>query len=100
VNCLICQGRSKVTSSQSSSEGVRRVRECILCGGRWSTHEMFHMKLKVVRKPKPKPRLQAKPPRGKNGPRKNQPKRKKKSSARVYTRSLLDRDDLDFDDDF
>ena len=98
MDCSACQGRSKVTSSQKSSEGVKRVRECILCGGRWSTREMFHVKLKVVSKPKPKPRvrakLQAKPPRVRKG------SKKKKRSAYVYTRSLLDRDDLDFDDDW
>lgn len=94
MDCAECQGRSKVTSSQKSSEGVKRVRECILCGGRWSTVEMFHVKLKVVikPKPKPKPKLQAKPPRVRKR------SKKKKSSAYVYTRSLLDRDDLDFDD--
>ena len=97
MDCQACQGKSKVTSSQKSSEGVKRVRQCILCGARWSTVEMFHVKLKVVRKPKPKPRLQAK---RQAKPARVRKRAKKKRSAYVYTRNLIDRDDLDFEDDW
>ena len=54
MDCADCQGGSKVTSSQKSSEGVKRVRQCVDCGSRWSTHEMFHVKLKVYKKLKEK----------------------------------------------
>ena len=40
MNCPYCSGlESRVIDSRSLSEGVRRRRECIACGARFSTYE-------------------------------------------------------------
>ena len=120
MDCINCEGRSGVLETLRHPQNenplasaiclpeIRRIRGCKLCGFRWSTIERFEKQLEVVvkpkPKPKPKPKLKLKPkPKPKTKPKtklKRKRKRKKKA-VRVYTRLLLDRDDLDiFDDDY
>ena len=50
MDCMECEGRSRVLETERVSRGVKRVRRCQLCGVRWTTferlHEMFHVKPK------------------------------------------------------
>ena len=54
MDCMECEGRSRVLETERVSRGVKRVRRCQLCGVRWTTyerlHEMFHVKPKGVGK--------------------------------------------------
>mgnify|MGYP003661523469 FL=1 len=54
MDCMECEGRSRVLETERVSRGVKRVRRCQLCGVRWTTyerlHEMFHVKHKEVGK--------------------------------------------------
>ena len=116
MDCINCEGRSGVLETLRHPQNenplasaiclpeIRRIRGCKLCGFRWSTIERFEKQLEVVVKPKPKPKLKPKPKPKLKPKLKPKPKRKrkrKKKVVRVYTRSLLDRDDLDiFDDDY
>jgi len=43
MNCPYCgHSDSKVIDSRDASEGVRRRRKCLRCGGRFTTYERFH----------------------------------------------------------
>tara|TARA_B100001094_G_scaffold119784_1_gene115441 strand:- start:65 stop:322 length:258 start_codon:yes stop_codon:yes gene_type:complete len=85
MDCLECRGRSGVIETERLCDGVRRVRECKLCGVKWVTMERFHVKLKGVRKPR------------KKKPKKRVRVRKIRSKESVsYARSVLDNDDYDF----
>ncbi|MEO6397047.1 MAG: transcriptional regulator NrdR [Tepidiformaceae bacterium] len=52
VRCPFCQFRdSKVTDSRATDDGIRRRRQCISCGERFSTMEAVHLStLLVVKK--------------------------------------------------
>lgn len=39
MNCGFCGGNSKVVDSRPIPDGIRRRRECLRCGRRFSTHE-------------------------------------------------------------
>jgi transcriptional repressor NrdR len=40
MNCPFCSGtKFKVTNKRDSSEGIRRRRECLKCGKRFTTYE-------------------------------------------------------------
>lgn len=39
MHCPFCRGSSKVVDSRPISEGIRRRRECLRCGRRFTTHE-------------------------------------------------------------
>lgn len=40
MTCPICEGATKVINSRTNSESVRRRRECVDCGYRFSTLEL------------------------------------------------------------
>ena len=40
MTCPVCGGATKVTDSRSDGETVRRRRECVNCGERFTTREM------------------------------------------------------------
>lgn len=52
MRCPFCQARdSRVTDSRSTDDGIRRRRECTVCGERFSTMEMpQHSTVQVVKK--------------------------------------------------
>ncbi len=51
MNCPYCGHReSKVTDSRDSSESIRRRRECLLCGRRFTTYERVQAGLLVIKK--------------------------------------------------
>ncbi len=52
MRCPFCQHRdTKVTDSRSNDDGIRRRRECIACGQRFTTCEMVQLsELQVVKK--------------------------------------------------
>lgn len=53
--CLKCEGDSKVIDSRTNKAGVRRRRECLNCGHRWSTQEVPVDYYRIVQmKPNPK----------------------------------------------
>ncbi len=39
MNCPYCGSKSKVIDSRSAGEGIRRRRECLACGQRFTTYE-------------------------------------------------------------
>jgi transcriptional regulator NrdR family protein len=89
MDCMECEGRSRVLETERVSRGVKRVRRCQLCGVRWTTferlHEMFHVKPKEVGKlteSVSKPVVVQVIP---------------SNESVGYGRSLLDNDDYDFE---
>jgi transcriptional regulator NrdR family protein len=40
TSCPICKFGSKVTESRRNNTAVRRRRECVKCGERWTTYEV------------------------------------------------------------
>jgi len=51
MNCPYCSHPdSKVTDSRESSESIRRRRECLLCGRRFTTYERVQAGLLVIKK--------------------------------------------------
>ena len=53
MKCPVCQGDSKVLDTRSNEEGtsIRRRRECMLCGKRFTTYEKIEdMPLVVIKK--------------------------------------------------
>jgi len=41
MKCPICQSKTKVIDSRSTSKGIRRRRECVECLTRFSTYEII-----------------------------------------------------------
>ena len=41
IICPKCGGKSSVTDSRQTSTNIRRRRQCVACGSRWSTHEVL-----------------------------------------------------------
>jgi transcriptional repressor NrdR len=39
MKCPYCGGKTKVVDSRSAGEGIRRRRECLVCGQRFTTYE-------------------------------------------------------------
>ena len=51
MNCPYCgHTESKVTDSRDSSESIRRRRQCLLCGRRFTTYERVQAGLLVIKK--------------------------------------------------
>lgn len=48
--CPECSGRSHVKDTRSSPDGLRRRRECVECGHRWTTIEITHNTFRSARK--------------------------------------------------
>lgn len=62
MNCTTCYSDTKVIDSRIEEQGVRRRRECLACGARFTTMEVTMDQLHQARtkpapaaKPKPKP---------------------------------------------
>jgi len=50
MKCPYCGNRTKVIDSRSAGEGIRRRRECLACGQRFTTYErVAPMRLMVVK---------------------------------------------------
>jgi transcriptional repressor NrdR len=50
MNCPFCRGASKVVDSRPIPDGIRRRRECLRCGRRFTTHErIVPTELRVVK---------------------------------------------------
>jgi transcriptional repressor NrdR len=50
MNCVFCSGSSKVVDSRPIAGGIRRRRECLLCGRRFTTHEKaVPLELRVIK---------------------------------------------------
>lgn len=47
VICRSCGAFSRITSSRRAGDTVRRRRECVKCGGRWSTLEVLELKTRL-----------------------------------------------------
>lgn len=41
--CAKCKGDSSVKDSRPAAEYIRRRRECLKCGERWTTYEVRHL---------------------------------------------------------
>ena len=51
MKCPYCEGdQSKVTDSRDAENGVRRRRECLSCGRRFTTHEQVRLPVLLVEK--------------------------------------------------
>ena len=49
MHCPDCQNtETKVLDSRASGDGIRRRRQCLSCGGRFTTHERIERKLPLV----------------------------------------------------
>ncbi len=59
MNCPFCgDTKSKVTNKRSSPEGVRRRRECLKCGRRYTTYEnVVESEIYVIKKDKSRQRF-------------------------------------------
>jgi len=52
MNCPYCDGPSKVVDSRPIPDGIRRRRECLDCGRRFTTHErLAPAEIRVVKQP-------------------------------------------------
>lgn len=50
MNCPFCNGASKVVDSRPIPDGIRRRRECLQCGRRFTTHEkIVPLELRVLK---------------------------------------------------
>ena len=51
MKCPYCEGnQSKVTDSRDAENGIRRRRECLSCGRRFTTHELVRLPALLVEK--------------------------------------------------
>lgn len=56
MNCPYCDGPSKVVDSRPIPDGIRRRRECLDCGRRFTTHErLAPAEIRVVKQPGRRP---------------------------------------------
>lgn len=52
MNCPYCDGPSKVVDSRPIPDGIRRRRECLECGRRFTTHErLVPAEIRVAKQP-------------------------------------------------
>src|SRR5947209_829984 len=50
MNCPYCIGESKVVDSRPISDGIRRRRQCLACGRRFTTQEkLVSVEIKVIK---------------------------------------------------
>jgi transcriptional repressor NrdR len=50
MNCPFCGSSSKVVDSRPTSDGIRRRRECLRCGRRFTTHEkIIPLEIRVLK---------------------------------------------------